>query len=454
MYFRIRRGLDLPITGLPQQGQAAEPSINRVALLGMDYVGMKPTMEVQVGDQVLRGQTLFTDKKTAGVRYTSPVAGRVVEINRGEKRAFQSVVIEAAGDGQFGFSNSFVNRDLSGATREAVRDLLVETGLWTALRRRPYSKVPALDEQPSSICVQAMDTNPLAVDAAQLIAQHPLDMRTGLQLLKKLTKGKVYCCTAPGTQVEGLAQGNSSIEGVELAVFEGPHPAGLPGTHIHLLDPVGLNKAVWYINYQDVLAIGRLFRTGELWTTRVISIAGPQVENPQLVRCPIGSSLEELTRGRLKPGDNRVISGSVLCGRASTGPTAYLGRYHQQVSVIAEGTQREFLGWQKPGFDKFSVKPIFASALAEGLRFAFTTNTNGSRRALIPIGAFEAVLPLDIEPTYLLRSLLTNDTEQAQLLGALELDEEDLALCSFVDPGKHEFGPILRQVLTTIEREG
>ena len=453
MLIRIRKGLDLPITGVPQQTIEAAPVVKRVALLGSDYVGMKPTMAVQEGDVVKRGQILFTDKKTEGVAFTAPSAGRVVEINRGEKRRFLSIVIEVEGDAQETFE-AFPNTDLSTLSRDRVQNLLVQSGLWTALRRRPFSKIPALNEQPAALFVQAIDTNPLAPNPAIVIAAHEQAMRYGLQVLKKLTAGKLYCCVAPGTKVPGADPQNSPVAGIEQVAFDGPHPAGLPGTHIHHLCPVGDKKSVWYINYQDVIAIGQLFSTGQLNSDRVISLAGPQVTNPRLLRTTLGASIDELTAGQLQAGDNRVLSGSVLYGRIAAGPEAYLGRYHSQISVLREGTEREFMGWQKPGFDKFSVKPIFASAIADGMRFALNTNTNGSPRALVPVGAYETVMPLDIEPTFLLRALITNDSEQAALLGALELDEEDLSLCTFVDPGKHEFGPVLRKVLTHIEREG
>ncbi|MCA9079270.1 MAG: Na(+)-translocating NADH-quinone reductase subunit A [Planctomycetaceae bacterium] len=450
---RIRKGLDLPITGVPEQKAEGAAKVSKVALLGADYVGMKPTMEVQEGDTVKRGQLLFTDKKNAGVRFTAPAAGRVAAINRGEKRRFLSVVIETTGDDQVQF-NAFPNTDLSTLSRDAVQDLLVESGLWTALRRRPFSKIPALTEQPHSLFIQAMDTNPLAPNPAPIIAEHEQDMRYGLQVLRKLTTGKLYCCVAPGTNIPGADPKQSPIVGVEQVTFDGPHPAGLPGTHIHHLDAAGEKKPVWYINYQDVIAIGQLFSTGQLNCQRVISLAGPQVTNPRLLRVPIGACVSELTANQLKEGTNRVLSGSVLYGRIATGAEDFVGRYHAQISVLAESHDREFMGWQMPGLKKFSVKPIFASAMADGLRFALNTQTNGSPRALVPVGAFESVLPMDIEPTFLLRALLTGDSEQAALLGALELDEEDLGLCTFVDPGKNEFGPLLRKILTHIEKEG
>lgn len=454
MPIRIRKGLDLPISGAPDQTIAPAPEVRRVALLGRDYVGMKPTMLVQEGETVKLGQPLFEDKKNPGVLFTAPGAGKVAEINRGDKRLFQSVVIELEGDAAETFS-SYQDSDLSRLGREVVVDQLVKSGLWTSIRRRPYNKIPALSEVPFAIFVQAMDTRPLAVYAGLVIEESPAFFRYGLQVLTCLTAGVVHVCTAPGIKVPGADRNDLPIERVELQVFDGPHPAGLPGTHIHKIAPASEKRPSWFLNYQDVIAIGRLFVSGQLSVERVISLAGPAVTNPRLLRTRLGASVDQLTAGELAASENRVISGSVLNGHAAIGPYAYLGRYDLQISALREGRDRELLGWQMPGFDKFSVTRVYASASAADSRvFSMTTNRNGSDRAIIPIGVYEKVMPLDIEPTALLKAVLTGDTEQAQLLGATELDEEDVALLTFVDPGKHDFGPALRDILTRIEREG
>ncbi len=454
MSIRIRRGLDLPIAGVPEQVIDRAVNVKRVALLGADYVGMKPTMLVKQGDTVKLGQPVFSDKKTAGVQYTSPASGVVAEVNRGAKRVFESIVIEVSGNDEVTFQ-SHGNADLSKLSRESVQKNLVDSGLWTAFRRRPYSKVPRLTEQPHAIFVQAIDTNPLAPLPSVIIAEGPGDFRYGLQVIKRLTEGVVHVCTAPGVSVPGGDAKDVPVEGVKVTAFDGPHPAGLPGTHIHFLSPASDSRPVWHINYQDVIAIGKLFTTGKLSVERVISLAGPQVNEPRLLRTRIGACVTDLISNELKEGENRVISGSVLRGHVAEGRFAYLGRFHNQVSVLKEGRERELLGWQMPGFNKFSVKPAYASSLSsDGNLFDLTTNLNGSHRAIVPIGMYEKVMPLDIEPTFLLRALATNDSEQAQLLGASELDEEDLALLTFVDIGKHDFAPMLRKVLTTIEKEG
>lgn len=446
--FRIRNGLDLPIAGVPRQDMIDDKPVRFVALVADDYVGMKPTMEVGEGDAVKAGQVLFSDKKTPGVQFVAPAAGKVAAVHRGEKRRFISLVIEVDGDEHVPF-RSFADRELTGLDRDTVREQLVAGGLWTALRARPYGKVPSPDSAPRSIFVTAMDTNPLAADPKPLIKQRGDEFVYGLQVLKRLTDGPVRLCCDENANLPG-----GDLEGVDVREFTGPHPAGLPGTHIHFVDPVSERKTVWYVNYQDVIAIGSFFATGVLSNERIVSLAGPVVKNPRLIRTRLGASLDELTAGELAEGNDRVISGSVLSGRWSKGQRAYLGRYHLQISAIKEGDQREFLGWQKPGFDKFSIRRIFASALSPGRPFNFTTTTGGSPRSMVPIGAYEDVVPLDMLPTFLLRSLVTGDTEMAQQLGALELEEEDLALCTFVDPGKTSWGPLLRQRLIQIEKEG
>lgn len=445
---RLHKGLDLPIAGVPRQDVIDDKSTRTVALVADDYIGMKPTMEVAEGEAVKAGQIVFSDKKIDGVRFTSPVAGKVVAIHRAEKRRFVSLVIERDSDEQVSFL-SYADRELTGLSHDEVRDHLLASGLWPSLRTRPYGKTAHPQAPPRSIFVTAMDTSPLAADPKPIIKQRGDEFVYGLQVLRHLTQGSVYLCCDENANLPG-----ADLEGVAVKEFSGPHPAGLPGTHIHFVDPVSEKKRVWYINYQDVIAIGAFFVTGKLMNERIISLAGPVVTNPRLVRTTLGASLVELMEGELSEAASRVISGSVLSGRWAKGNQAYLGRYSLQVSAVKEGDQREFLGWQTPGFDKYSIRRIFASALSPGRSFNFTTTTGGSERSMVPIGMYEDVMPLDILPTFLLRSLITGDNEQAQQLGALELEEEDLALCTFVDPGKVDWGPVLRQRLTQIEKEG
>jgi Na+-transporting NADH:ubiquinone oxidoreductase subunit A len=445
---KIKKGLDLPITGVPEQRLEDGPVIRQVAILGPDYLGMRPTMLVQEGSEVKLGQVLFEDKKNPGVCYTSPASGKVAAINRGAKRSLLSVVIDVDGDEEETF-DQYRDIALEQLNSEQIREKLLAAGLWTALRTRPFSKVPTPASTPQAIFVTAIETDALGAKPELVIEGREDDFIAALTVLAKLTDGSLYLCTAPGVQVPG-----ADLDAVNHAEFEGPHPAGLPGTHIHFLASVGTEKAVWHLNYQDALAIGALFRTGRLDTTRVVALGGPQVNTPRLLRTRQGAQISALIEGELAAGNNRIISGSALAGRTADGVLDFLGRYHLQVTALAEGGAREFLGWQAPGADKFSVKNVFVSALMGKKRFPFNTLTNGSPRAMVPIGSYEKVMPLDILPTQLLRALIVGDVEQAQALGCLELDEEDLSLCTFVCPGKTEYGPLLRQNLERIEKEG
>ncbi|MBY5921430.1 Na(+)-translocating NADH-quinone reductase subunit A [Ferrimonas balearica] len=443
----IKQGLDLPISGGPEQVIQDGPAIARVAILGEEYIGMRPTMSVKEGDRVKKGQVIFEDKKNPGVQYTAFASGIVSAINRGAKRVLQSVVIDVDGDEQ----ETFARYDASALTsleRQAVQDNLVASGLWTALRTRPFSKVPALDSIPAGIFVTAIDTNPLAADPKVVIADQSEAFKQGLTVLTRLTEGKVFLCSG-AEQVAG-----ADVAGVEAAQFAGPHPAGLPGTHIHNLLPASASRTVWHIGYQDVIAIGKLFTTGELHVDRVVALAGPAVVKPRLLRTSMGADLTQLTAGELSHNHVRVISGSVLAGRTAVGPHAFLGRYHNQVCALTEGDEKELFGWVLPGANKFSFTRTFLSHFSPSKLFDMTTSTGGSDRAMVPIGQYERVMPLDILPTLLLRDLIARDTDNAQLLGALELDEEDLALCTFVCPGKYDYGHELRSCLEIIEREG
>lgn len=446
--FRIRKGLDLPISGVPEQHVTTGASIHHVAIVGDDYVGMRPAMLVQEGDRVIKGQALFEDKKNPGVMFTAPASGTVVAIHRGERRVLQSVVIQIEGDEKREFAR-FEAADLATLSHDAVQTQLLESGLWTALRTRPYSKTPVPGTVPAAIFVTAIDTNPLSADPQPLILAERKAFDAGLTVLTRLTPGKVHVCQASGGKMGGHPQGQ-----VAFNEFAGPHPAGLVGTHIHFLEPVSLTKQVWHLNYQDVIAIGKLFTTGELCSERIIAIGGPQATQPRLVRTLLGADLTALLAGETKEGENRIISGSVLSGRHATGPMAWLGRFHLQVSVVLEGREKELFGWVLPGAEKYSVTRTTLGHFLRRKLFNFSTSTNGGERAMVPIGNYERVMPLDILPTVLLRDLLAGDTDGAQALGCLELDEEDLALCTYVCPGKYEYGPVLREVLTRIEQEG
>jgi Na+-transporting NADH:ubiquinone oxidoreductase subunit A len=444
---KITKGLDLPIQGAPNQSIQDGNSVTRVAILGEEYIGMRPTMHVQEGDKVKKGQILFEDKKNSGVKFTAPAAGNVVEINRGAKRVLQSVVIQLEGDDSEVFAK-YSSTELASLEAAKVQENLVNSGMWTAIRTRPFSKSPELNSKPHSIFVSVMDTNPLAGDPQVIIAERSEDFVNGLQVISRLTDGKVFVNKAPGADIK---TGDASVEVNE---FGGVHPAGLVGTHIHYLDGVGQTKKVWHVGYQDVLAIGSLFTTGELDNRKVVSLAGPEAKNPRLVRTIMGADITELTANEANDGDMRMLSGSVLQGNHAHGVHGYLGRFHNQVSILREGREKELFGWLKPGVNQHSVTRAYLGHLSPKKLFGMTTTTNGSDRSMVPIGNYERIMPLDILPTLLLRDMISGDTDGAQSLGCLELDEEDLALCTYVCPGKYNYGPILRDCLEQIEKEG
>ena len=345
---------------------------------------------------------------------------------------------------------SFSGRHPTGLTPDEVVELLTESGLWTSLRERPFGYVAAPATRPHSIFVTAVDTHPLAPPLDLVLQDKAAPLERGLAALTRLTDGPVFVCTGPETPLP-----IPTLDRVRHEQFSGPHPSGTPGWHIHRLDPVDRKKTVWHAGVQDVVAIGSLFETGSLDLRRIVAVGGPPVRRPRLFETRLGVSIDELLAGELEDVETRQISGSVLSGRVASGEVeGYLGRYHQQISVLREGREREFFGWLGPGLNKFSVIPTFVSRLLPGRPMRFTTTSNGSKRAIVPIGMFEKVLPFDILPTPLLRSLLMGDVERAEELGCLELDEEDLAVCTFVCSGKNDYGPLLRDVLDTIEGEG
>jgi len=446
---KLSRGLDIPIEAPPVQTIDDVPAaVRTVALLGVDYIGLRPRILVREGERVALGQPLVTDKNDVRIHYVSPGSGIVTAINRGARRTLLSIVITLDGDDEVEF-NAYEPEDLAALGESEIRENLLASGLWTALRTRPFSRVPASDARPDALFVNAMDTNPLAADPKVVIAQGREDFVNGLRVLGKLCQNNLFLCKAAGAEIPG-----GQLPGIQVADFAGPHPAGLTGTHIHHLAPVTNGRTAWSINYQEVMAVGQLFTTGHLPVERIVALGGPAVKRPRLLRTRLGANLRELTEQELEDVECRVVSGSILSGRRAADVLAYLGRYHLQVSVLAEGRQRYFLGWLAPGSRRFSASRAFLYSLLPARLLPLTTSQNGSPRAMIPVGTYEQVMPLDLLPTQLLRALVVGDTEMARQLGCLELDEEDLALCSFVCPSKYDFGPALRETLTNIENYG
>ena len=448
---KVKKGLNVPISGTPADSLDASKKVRSVALLGSDYNGMKPTMLVEEGNSVKIGQALFEDKKNPGVIFTSPAGGKIESINRGARRTLQSVVIEIADNEESVDFLPYKIEDLEIGNSAQIKRQLVNSGLWTSFRTRPFSKIPAINSIPANIFITAIDTNPLSANVDLIINLNKDYFKAGLKVIKTLTENNIHLCVGVDFSLS-LDEDITIIE----QVFEGPHPAGLAGTHMHFLSPATLTNINWSINYQDVISFGELFLTGKLPNKKIISLAGPQVLKPRHVETRIGACTDEICAGELTHRDNRIISGSVINGREAIGPYAYLGKYHSQISVVCESSKvdREFMNWLNPGPRKFSQIPLFTSSLFRRKEFKFKTLMNGSDRAIVPIGVYEEVLPLNLLATVLMRYIAVGDTEKIQDLGGLELDEEDLALCSFVCPSKYDFGSLLRNNLNQIEVEG
>ncbi len=441
--FNIKKGLNLPVKGTPNFKISDVKNISKVAIVADDFPGLKPLFLIKEGDKVSIGDKLFVDKKNENVFFTSPAQGVVKSVNRAEKRRFVSLEIEVTGDKQKEFTiiDNFDTDD--------IQSILIDTGLWTLIKSRPFGKVANPEIKPDAIFVSLLDTRPLAPEPEFILKGKEDFFNAGLEILSKFTD-KLFVSVKPDSNFKF----KENIQGLQINTFEGKHPAGLTGTQIYYLYPVNLNRIVWEIDYQNVAAIGYFFKTGKIQTEKIVALTGPSVRNPEYIRTVNCANIEEAVKGRLIEGNNRIISGSILYGYKAENTTSYLSQFSNQISVIPENNERKFMGWAAPGFKKFSVKNVFASKLNNDKNVIIDTNLNGSKRPIVPIGSYEKVTPFDFEMTYLLRALASEDWEKAEMLGAVELLEEDLSLCTFVCPGKNDYGPMLRKFLDWLEKEG
>ncbi len=436
--FRILEGLDLPIRGRPDQFVEPGPTIGSVASSPPDFVDLRAKLLVREGDRVALGTPLFRDRAHPEILFTSPGSGVVDAVVAGPGRSFQSVIVHLDGDEEVEFAR-FSRDDLSLLPAATIRRQLLDSGLWTSLRMRPFGTIPRPDSEPAAIFVRAIDTNPLAADPAVIVSGELPAFEDGLRIVSRLTSGPTYLCQRPSVELVHVR-----LENVRVARFEGPHPAGLVGTHVHRLRRVGEGRVVWYLDCQDAIAIGKLFRSGRLDPGRVVALGGPLVRRPRLLATRLGCKLADLTLGELSEGPSRVISGSVLSGREG----GFLGRYDAQVSVLPEAGVSASGSRAPRGYSIHRLLPA-----PGGRERSFDTAMHGRPSALIPVGSFDRVMPLDVPVIPLLRALAVHDLEGARALGCLELEEEDLALCTYLCPGKLDYGALLRSVLSQLAKE-
>lgn len=430
---KLTKGLDLPISGNPETNLLPENNVSRIGIRGFDFYNLKPTMHINVGDKVRCGQKLLENKKNSGQFITAPISGEVIEINRGEKRKFLSLVIEQ--------DNNLEPIEFN----QTGSDLLAESGLINAFRTRPFNRVPDIGSEPNMIFVNACNTSPLSIDPNEVIKISQAEFDNGMQALLEIFNCQIVCSYSDNDFLK-------NNDGISYHQFTGPHPSGLASTHIHFLSPVSLDKTHWAIGYQDIITLGRLVQTKLLNHERIISVGGEGFVETGLVKTLLGADLNELTAGNIKD-NSRLISGSVLYGITATDPNQYLGYYDNQISCIPDEANDIFMNWAMPGSNLHSKMNTFLSAFFSPKKYTFNTSLNGGHRAIVPLPAYDEVMPLNILSTQLLKALATYDIELAIKLGALELAPEDMGLLSYVCPSKYDYQSLLQENLDLIYKE-
>ena len=425
---KTKKGLNLPISGNPSTEVDSSTAINSIAVLGSNYVGLKPTMMVDEGDAVFSGQKLFENKRNPGTFVTAPSSGIVKSINRGDKRRFLSLIIETD------ITLDAIKFDIDHYSNSI--DFLIDTGALSYFRSRPYNRMPELNTLPSAIFINACDTNPLSIDPHELIKLDQDLFNKGLHFIKSINSDIKTFCSYQNSNFD------KSIKDVRYSQFSGPHPAGLVGTHIHFLHPVGQNRSVWTISWQEVISLGHLLEKKTLRSEKFISIGGPNANDPKILKTKYGSNLLELTAGKILE-NSRIISGSVLNGHTGEGVMNYLGAFDNQVSVLPDESNDILFNWVMPGLKLHSKLPVFLSSWIKPKEFKFNVSMNGGNRAIVPVASYQEIMPLNILTTQLLKSLVTFDIELGEKLGVLELAPEDLALASYVCPSKYDYQSIL-----------
>ncbi len=444
----LRKGLDINLEGKVQESLVIAPQASEYALSPLDFEGVTPKLLVKAGDQVKAGTPLFFNKYNERIIFTSPVSGTVAAINRGEKRKVLSVTITPDAVQTY---EEFTKLDLQKSSREEIVELLLHSGLWPLIMQRPYGIIANPNDTPKAVFISAFDSAPLAPDYNFVLKGEEQNLQTGIEVMRKLTSGKVHL------SVRAKSEGQmSALKNVELHTFAGKHPVGNVGVQIHHIDPINKGEMVWTVNIQDLAIIGRLFNEGRVDMSRVIAVAGSEVEKPTYCRVVAGAKVDSILGGNIKvqkAGDSvRVISGNVLTG-TKIAQDGYLGFYANMVTVIPEGDKYELFGWMMPRFKKFSVSRAYFSWLCPKKAYKLDTNMNGGERPFVVTGLYEQYLPMDIYPMYLLKACLAGDIDKMESLGIYEVTEEDFALCEFVDPSKIDIQQIIRNGINLMIKE-
>ena len=445
-HFKLKRGLNIRLKGAADAVLEDAPAPKTLALKPTDFPGLTPKLSVKADAQVKAGDALFFDKYNPEILFTTPVSGTVKAVNRGERRKVLEIVVEPDGKGEF---KAFTKGDPSKLSRQEVRDQLLKSGLWPFIKQRPYGILAKPTDVPKHIVVSAFDSAPLAPDYEFLFSKEKSALQTGINALAKLTEGKIFLGLSP-EQSSGVF---ASLKNVETNIFDGPHPAGNVGIQISKICPIGKQDVIWTLSPQAIVYIGRLFETGKLDLSKVVALAGSEVKAPKYIKTIHGAKLDELLNGKTKKETKeRVISGNVLTG-TKVDSDNFLGYFDQQITVIPEGDDYEFMGWATPGFDKYSASKAFFSKLFPKKEYVLNANMNGGERAFVLSGQYEKFLPMDILPVYLLKAIMANNIDKMEQLGIYELVEEDLALCEYACTSKIKVQEILREGINSMIKE-
>lgn len=442
---KIRRGLDIKLLGEAEK-KISKITPDKYAIKPTDFNGVFPKLTVKEGDEVKAGTPLFFDKYRENIIFTSPVSGKVSEIYRGEKRKILEVRITP--DDKIIYE-SFGAADPLKLSKEEISEKLLKSGIWSYIRQRPYSIIAEPKDQPKAIFISAFDSAPLAPDYNFILEKQEKAFQTGINALSKLTTGKIHLSTHSKQAVAAIF---SNVKDVVLHQISGPHPSGNVGIQIHHIDPVNKGEIVWFVNPQAVATIGKLFLEGRYDASKIIALTGSEIVNPQYFEVLSGSQLSPFFLEKPKSVEVRYISGNVLNG-TKVDKNGFLGFYDNQITVIPEGNYHEFVGWAMPRLNKFSFSKSFFSWLVPGKKYRLDTNLNGGRRAFVLTGLYEKVFPMDIYPMQLLKAILIRDIDQMENLGIYEVDEEDFALCEFIDASKTDMQVIVREGLDYIRKE-
>ncbi len=443
---KIRKGYDIKLVGSAEQKFGEAPSVSHYALVPDDFNGVIPKLEARAGDKVLAGDVIFHSKENENIKVCAPVSGEIAEVVRGDKRKILSIRILPDAEVKY---VDFGKADPQTLSREEIIERMLKSGVWPSLQMRPYGRMARPDDKPKSIFISGMNTNPLAPDTNFAVAGLEEEFQTGVNALAKLTEGKIHLSLEAGVTPSPAF---ANVQGVELHQFEGPHPAGNVGTQIHHIDPINKGEVVWTMNPQDVIVLGRLFKEGNYRPERVVALTGSEVEQPQYYKLTSGANLSALFSSGMKSDNNRFISGNVYTG-ANTGKDGYLGYNHDQLTVIPEGNQTEFLGWVLPGFGKFSLSRTFFSWLTPNKKFTLNTNMHGEERAFVVTGQYEQVFPFDIYPQQLIKAIMVRDIELMENLGIYEVTEEDFALPEVICTSKIPLQETVREGLDYMYQE-